>query len=355
MKAHIKKIHHDKGLAFNNPYGAVNVTSFGYPNYNLKSNYSQSNAVFNDGAGVWGPANRSNRQRDFMDSIIDFLRKQVEIKELQDRLMPPYHSAPFSQQFYYPPTLGRFVQKSPNFLGLPFYQSSPAINTGSFNIISPASDRNDKNLGEGEASVKQSYQLISLRGSICEKCLTIFTIPIYQYEDGTLKEIHNHSCNEERVLDLGRKGKHNLNKFFVILPNLLSKILAAKVVKCNRSQAKIHLCFTKCDDLLPNTEVYSYGSVNYPIRYLDAFPSEHRWISQIINSQERKGNIELEKKELSSFLEISIDSTMIILKVKRDLSLSTSSENWDSYIVGLNLPEHSLEIVSKPFAPKLSN
>jgi hypothetical protein len=246
-------------------------------------------------------ANRSNRQRDFMDSIIDFLRKQVEIKELQDRLMPPYHSAPFSQQFYYPPTLGRFVQKSPNFLGLPFYQSSPAINTGSFNIISPASDRNDKNLGEGEASVKQSYQLISLRGSICEKCLTIFTIPIYQYEDGTLKEIHNHSCNEEKVLDLGRKGKHNLNRFFVILHNLLSKILAAKVVKCNRSQAEIHLCFTKCDDLLPNIEAYSYGSVNYPIRYLDAFPSEHRWISQIINSQERKGNIELEKKNYRHF------------------------------------------------------
>ena len=126
-------------------------------------------------------------------------------------------------------------------------------------------------------------------------------------------------------------------------------------MKCNRSQAKIHLCFTKCDDLLPNTEVYSYGSVNYPIRYLDAFPSEHRWINQIINSQEREGNIELEKKESSSFLEISIDSTMIILKVKPDLSLSTSSENWDSYILGLFLPEHSLEIVSKSFAPKLSN
>ena len=61
------------------------------------------------------------------------------------------------------------------------------------------------------------------------------------------------------------------------------------------------------------------------------------------------------KEELLSFLEISMDSTMIMLKVKRDLSLSSSSENWDSYLVGLNLPDNNLEKVNTPFTPKFSN
>ena len=61
----------------------------------------------------------------------------------------------------------------------------------------------------------------------------------------------------------------------------------------------------------------------------------------------------MEKKdELLPFLKISIDSTTLMLKVKHDLSLSPSSENWDSYLVGLNLPEHNPEKVNKPFVPK---
>jgi hypothetical protein len=284
-EVHIKRRHNGTRLPLN---GASNATSFGYSSYNPNQNQNQNpnynpSNVAGKGEGIWGQTSGGNWQGDFMDSMIGFFRKQVEvlryqveIKELSSRFVPPpYYPPVYSQQFYYPPTLGRFVQKSPNFLGLPFYQSSPAINTGSINIIDPASDRNDKNLGEGEASVKQSYQLMSLRGSICEKCLTIFTIPIYLYENRTLKEIYNHSCNDERVSDLGRQDKYNLDKFFIILRNLLPKILVAKVMKCNRSQAKFHLCFMKRDGLLPNTEVYSYESVNYPIRYHGAFPSEH--------------------------------------------------------------------------------
>ena len=93
-----------------------------------------------------------------------------------------------------------------------------------------------------------------------------------------------------------------------------------------------------------------------PIRFLDAFPSENRWLNQIRNSQKQENIIKLEtKEELLSFLEISMDSTMIMLKVKHDLSLSSSSENWDSYLVGLNLPDNNLEKVNTPFTPKFSN
>jgi hypothetical protein len=97
-------------------------------------------------------------------------------------------------------------------------------------------------LSEVEASIKlNSFQLISLRGSICYKCLTIYTIPICLNEDGTVKEIHNHSCNEDRILDLKRRDKYDLNRFFVGLHRALPKILAAKVMICNKSQAKISL------------------------------------------------------------------------------------------------------------------
>ena len=104
-----------------------------------------------------------------------------------------------------------------------------------------------------------------------------------------------------------------------------------------------------------NTETYSSENLNCPIRSLNIFPSESQWINQIKNSQKQEDIIELEsKEELLSFLEISIDSTMIILKIKRDSSLS-SSQNYDFYIVGLNLPEPNLERVTKPFAPKFRN
>ncbi|MGH9927263.1 MAG: hypothetical protein ACRD5B_18005, partial [Nitrososphaeraceae archaeon] len=53
-----------------------------------------------------------------------------------------------------------------------------------------------------------------------------------------------------------------------------------------------------------------------------------------------------------SFLEISTDSTMMLLKVKRD-SLLSPSEDWDSYLVGLNLSKYNLEKVNEPFVPKL--
>ena len=115
----------------------------------------------------------------------------------------------------------------------------------------------------------------------------------------------------------------------------------------------------KCDDLASSslpTDVHKIGSWECPIRFLDAFPSENRWLNQIRNSQKQENIIKLEtKEELLSFLEISMDSTMIMLKVKRDLSLSSSSENWDSYLVGLNLPDNNLEKVNTPFTPKFSN
>lgn len=337
-------------LSLNNRYGAPITMSFGYPSYNPKSNYNSSNMVHNR-EGVWGQMN-SNQQEDFMDgsintlrNLMEFLRIQVEIKDLNSRLISPYYPGPYPQQFYYPITSGHFIQKSPNFSTLSFRQSSLAIPKGAAKISTLVSGRN----------VEKSFQLISLRGSICDKCLTIDTIPLIRYEDGTLKEIYNHSCSEDRVLDLKRRDKHDLIRFFAVLHLFLLIILAINVALCNKSQAKISLSFMKHDGLSSsNTETYSRKNLNYPIRSLNIFPSESQWINQIKNNQKQGDIIELGTEELLSFLEISIDSTMIILKIKHDSSLS-SSQNYDFYIVGLNLPEPNLERVTKPFAPKFRN
>ena len=212
MEVHIKRRHRGMNLALNNPYGAINARSFGYPNYNLKPSYSRSNVVFHDEESVRRQTNRDDRQEDSMDRVIDLLSKQAQIKDLISQLIPPYYPQAYLQQFYYPSTLGQFVQRS-----------------------------GYENLSEGETSIKpKSFQLISLRGSICDKCLTVDTIPIFLYKDGTVKEIHNHSCSEDRVSDLKRRDKHDLNKFFVILHRTLPKILAAKVLMCNKSEAKIY-------------------------------------------------------------------------------------------------------------------
>ena len=264
-----------------------------------------------------------------MDHFIGLLSKQVQIKDLISQLIPSYYPQAYLQQFYYPSTLGQFVQRS-----------------------------GDENLSEGETSIKlKSFQLISLRGSICDKCLTIDTIPIFLYKDRTVKEIHNHSCSEDRISNLKRRDKHDLNRFFVALHRALPKILAAKVMMCNKSQAKISFCFMKHDGFSSsNTEIYSIESLNCPIRFLDAFPSKHQWINQIKNSQKREDFVELETtEELLSFLEISINSTMVMLKAKRDSSPSSSSENWDSYLVGLNLPDNNLGKVNTPFTSKFPN
>jgi len=360
MEVHIKRRHRGMDFAVNNPYGAINARNFGYPNYNynLKSSYSPNNRIFNNGESIWGQTNRDDREGDYMDHIINLLSKQVKIKDLINQLMPPDFPEPFSRQFYYPSTLSQFIQRSPNFSTLPFHQSSLAIPPAdSINISGPVSGKGDENLSEAEASIKlKSFQLISLRGLICDKCLTVATIPGYLYRDGTIKEIHNHSCSEDRVLDLKRRDNHDLNRFFVLLHRTLPKILATKVLMCNKSQSKIYLWIMKCDGFSSsNTDVYDIGSLTCPIRFLDTFPSEHRWINQIRNSQKREDIVELEpKEELLPFLEISIDSTLMMLKVKRDSSLSPS-ENWDSYLVGLNLPEYNLEKVNKPFIPKFPN
>jgi len=354
MEVHIRRRHPGMDLALNNPYKAINARSFGYPNYNLKSNYSPNSVIFNDGENVWGQTNWRDREGEFMDRIINVLSKQVQIKDLTSQLMLPHYQEAYSQQLCYPSTLGQFVQRSANFLTSSFHQSPIAIPADSIVISGPASGKGNENLSEVEASIKlNSFQLISLRGSICYKCLTIYTIPIYLNEDETVKEIYNHSCSEDRILDLKRRHKYDLNRFFVGLHRALPKILAAKVMMCNKSQAKISLCFMKHDGFSSsNIEAYSIESLNCPIRFFDAFPSKHRWINQIIDGQKRKDIVKLEtKEELLSFLEISMDSTMMLLKVKRD-SLLSPSENWDSYLVGLNLSKYNLEKVNEPFIPK---
>ncbi len=163
-EVHIKRRHNGTRLPLN---GASNATSFGYfsynpnqnqnqnPNYN--PNYNPSN-VADKGEGIWGQTSGGNWQGDFMDRMIGFYRKQVEvlryqveIRELSSRFMPPpYYPPVYSQQFYYPPTLGRFVQESPDFSDLPSHQSS----TTSSNKF-------------------KSFQLISLKGLVCDKCLTV--------------------------------------------------------------------------------------------------------------------------------------------------------------------------------------
>ncbi len=118
--------------------------------------------IFNDGESVWGQTNRDDREGDYMDNFINLLSKQVKIKELTNQLIPP---EAYSQQFYYPSTLGQFVQKSANFSTLPFHQSSLAIPDGSIAISSSTSSKGDENLTEGETNIKlKSFQLISLRG-----------------------------------------------------------------------------------------------------------------------------------------------------------------------------------------------
>jgi hypothetical protein len=188
MEVHIQRRHRGMDLVLNKPYGTINARSFGYPNYNLKPSYSLSNVAFHDEESVRRQTNRGDRQEDSMDHFIDLLSKQAQIKDLTSQLIPSYYPQAYSQQFYYPSTLGQFVQRS-----------------------------GYENLSECETSIKlKSFQLISLRGSICDKCLTIDTIPIFRYEDGTVKEIHNHSCSEDRVLDLKRRDKHDLNRFLLL-------------------------------------------------------------------------------------------------------------------------------------------
>jgi hypothetical protein len=226
MEVHIKRRHRSMGLALSNPYGTINARSFGYPNYNLKPNYSPSNTVFNDGASVWGLTNRSGGEYDHMNYIINHLSKQVRFKDLIRQLMPSYYPEPYLQQFYHPSTLGRFIQKSPNFSTLPLHQSWQAIPAGSINIPSPISRNDNENLSEVElkSSKLKSFHLISLRGLICDKCLMVDTILICLNEDGTVKEIHNHSCSEDRLVDLKRRDKQDLIKFFVVLHRFLPRI-----------------------------------------------------------------------------------------------------------------------------------
>jgi hypothetical protein len=180
-----------------------------------------------------------------MDNIIGILRKQVKIKELRDRFMPPYHPF-YSQQFYYPNILGQFMQRTPVFSTPSFHQPSPAISMNSINISSPSpvSDEDNKNLSGAEASIKPKFfQLILLRGLMCNKRLTIDIIPFCLDEDGTVKQIHNHFCKEDRVMNLKRRDKYDLIKFFVALRKALPKILAAKVMMCNKLQPKISLLY----------------------------------------------------------------------------------------------------------------
>ena len=165
MEVHIKRRHHGMDLALNNPYRVINARSFGYPNYNLKPGYSRSNVVFHDEESVRRQTNRVDRQEDFMDRFIDLLSKQVQIKNLTSQLMPPpTYTGAYSQQSYYPSTLGQFVQRSANFSTSSFHQSSLAIPAGSIAISDSASDKSDENLSEGETSIKlKSFHLISLR------------------------------------------------------------------------------------------------------------------------------------------------------------------------------------------------
>ena len=88
MEVHIKRRHRGMDLALNNPYGAINAKSFGYPNYNLKPSYSLSNVAFHDEESVRRQTNRGDRQEDSMDHFIDLLSKQAQIKDLTSQL---YH------------------------------------------------------------------------------------------------------------------------------------------------------------------------------------------------------------------------------------------------------------------------
>ena len=106
--------------------------------------YSPNNIVFHNGESVSRQTNMDDRQEDVIDHIISFLSKQVQIKELISRLAPPYYPEPYPQQFYYPSTLGQFVQRSTNFSTSSFNQSSLTVPASTITISGSASTKNDK-------------------------------------------------------------------------------------------------------------------------------------------------------------------------------------------------------------------
>lgn len=136
------------------------------------------------------------------------------------------------------------------------------------------------------------------------------------------------------------------------LPNILS----AMVRKCNDPTAKCHLAFKKYDSL-PSTlaEDYNIGNSEYPLRILDTVDQhEYPWIDRIKKSRMEVGLIPLESNdELLSVLKITIDSTLALLKVERDVALSGSPAGYDYYAIGLHMPLFNLQKVNTQFIPKL--
>jgi hypothetical protein len=61
----------------------------------------------------------------------------------------------------------------------------------------------------------------------------------------------------------------------------------------------------------------------------------------------------LSEDELLSFSEICMDSTLVFLKVKRELPSSTGSANYDCYALALQTTEFDLEEINVPFVPTL--
>jgi hypothetical protein len=59
------------------------------------------------------------------------------------------------------------------------------------------------------------------------------------------------------------------------------------------------------------------------------------------------------KDELRSFLQICMGSTFVFLKVKRDLSPSGDSANYDCYAVMVLMSEFDLQEIDNPLVPEL--
>jgi len=354
MEVHIKRKHRGIGLPLHNLYGTFHSAAFNNPHHNLGpthiagSNMMANNqANFDDSSGEYG----------FSDRLLNHLREAVEFKNLMGQLMTPYSQQPSAQQFYSPNSYNQYQWMWPNLPYASFHQWYSPRPTSRSHISTHESFRNSHQLSDCESNAQnEPVQLMSLSGLVCDKCLIVDIIPTCLYKDGVYRKFRVHSCESDRVLDVQQKNKLEILWRFVIMQSKLPNILSAMVRKCNDPTAKCHLAFKKYDNL-PSTlaEDYNIGSSEYPLRILDTVDQhEYPWIDRIKKSRMEEGLIPLESNdELLSVLKITMDSTLALLKVERDVALSGSPAGYDYYAIGLLMPLFNLQKINTQFIPKL--
>ena len=169
----------------------------------------------------------------------------------------------------------------------------------------------------------------------------------------SLTEIRAHSCIQDRVAEIEQRGMHDLKDFSNTLHMLLPTLFTALIHKYSASK-NIQLGFMKFGSR--SSPPIDSDKFTCPIRVLNTRDRvEHQWISRIKDGQSPEGHIQLESvNEILSFFKIAIDSTFILLAIRREMPPSASDLIYDLYAVWLELSGFSFERV-KPFILKLKN